>query len=141
MTAELGIGILMPGQFISFPMDTAKDHLPRYTNLGEPVLLLTARNAGGLRSFVNGHRLRLGPSAVAFTINDYPLVNPALPCALDVGESNTWHFSLQNLIALVKATRAAQADGAATLVAEVDLGSGETVRSAELPCEYLGEGL
>jgi len=144
VTAELGLGILMTAQSLSFLADTAKDYLylPQYTNLGEPVLVLTVRNAGGLRSFVNSHCLRLGPSAFALlAINDFPLVNPAMPYALDVGESRTWYFSLRKLIALVKATRAAQADGAATLVAEVELGSGETVRSAELPCEYLGEGL
>ncbi|WP_370382302.1 hypothetical protein [Catenulispora sp. GAS73] len=142
VTVELGLGIAMRGQLLSFPVASAKDHLPAYTDHGPPVLLLTVRNTGGLRSFVNSHRLRLGPSGIAFTMNDFPWVNPALPCALDVGESQTWIYDREKLTALVKTTRATlPTEDTTALVGEADLGSGESVRSDELPCEYLGDDL
>ena len=140
LTVELGLGVaaLELGQTISFPTETARDFFEMYANLGPVVVTLTVRSVGGLRAFVNSHELRLAPSNDRLMgINDFPRINSPLPAAVEIGESQTWLYDLGKVKDLIG--RLQKLRGQVTSVAGLaNLGSGETLESAELPIEALG---
>ena len=138
VVAELGIGFVTARETVQLPTETAVDHLPNYAHLGPAVMMVTVRNQGSLKAFVNSRCIRLTPSSTAFTIDEFPGLHPALPAELDVGESKTWFYHIATVINLIQTTRAVWPDGAAFVVGEVCLGSGETVTSDQLSVELLG---
>lgn len=138
VTVELGLGIAARRQIIVLPRDTAKDFFGMYADLGPAVVVLTARNQGSLQAYVNNHAIRFTPVGAVITgTNDFPPVNPSLPCPVDIGESATWMYSLASVIDMVAFWRA-QNRTVDALVGEATLGSGETIASAPLPVELLG---
>lgn len=140
IAVELGLGIAGRRQLIVLPRDTAKDFFDTYAHLGPPVLAVTARSQGALKAFVDGHAIRFTPVGAAITgTNDFPAINPPLPCPVDIGESATWMYRLDNIITMVKFWRS-QDRTVDALVGEASLGSGETIASAPLPVALLGGG-
>lgn len=136
---ELGLGVAAPGQTIALTAETARDYFGMYADLGPPVLTLTVRSVGGLRAFVNSHELRLVPSDDRLmSINDFPRINPTLPCPVDIGESQTWLYDLHHLTELLGGLRKVRGQVTA-VIGQASLGSGETLESAELPIEFLGQ--
>jgi hypothetical protein len=138
LIVELGLGVALPGQTVFFPTDAAKDYFDMYADQGPAVLTLTVRNQGALRAYVNNHGLRFTPIDMLLTgINDFPYLNPPLPRSVDVGESQTWLYELKNVVTAVRMLRTQGT--VSSLVGEASLGPGETIESAELPVEYLGQ--
>lgn len=138
LTAELDLGVAFPGHTVTFRSDTAKDYFDTYADQGPAILILTVRNQGTLKGYVNNHGLRFMPMGMTLTgTNDLPHINPSLPCSIDVGESQTWVYELKNVVAMVGVLRA-QGGTVSSLTGEVSLGSGETIESAELSVERLG---
>lgn len=71
-------------------------------------------------------------------MNAFPRINPPLPAAVEIGESQTWLYDLGNVKELI--ARLQKVRGQVTSVAGLaNLGSGETLESAELPIEALGQ--
>lgn len=142
VTAELGLGVIMGDKRISWPSERAKEYFFANPEFGPPVLILTVRNQGALKAYVDGHRIQLVPSGPPLTVvGEFPLANPTLPCALDVGESRSWLYRLDQLLAAVQASRAVQPGSADALAGEVTLGSGEIVETSALPARYLSADL
>jgi hypothetical protein len=138
LTAELGLGVSMPGKTMVLPSDTAKDYFAMYADLGPAVLLVTVRSQGALKAYINGHAIRFEPSGVTLQgTDDFPRVNPRLPCPVDPGESRSWMYDLELITTMVGFLRK-QGQSVTTVVAEVSLGSGEILKSAEFAAEYLG---
>jgi hypothetical protein len=140
LTVELGLGVAARGQTIILPTETAKDYFEMYAEHGPAVLVLTVRSVGGLRASVVSYDLRLAPTGdrlIPLGINDFPSINPPLPCPVDIGESQTWLYELGNVAALIGALRKVRGQVTA-VIGEASLGSGETIESAELPIEFLG---
>jgi len=93
---------------------------------------------GGLKASVNSYDLRLVPSNDRLMgINDFPRVNPPLPCPVDIGESQTWLYDLRNVTSLIGGLQKVRGQVTA-VIGEASLGSGETIESTELPVELLG---
>lgn len=138
VTAELGLGFTTGRELVSMPPAKAKDYIGAYRQYGPPVVILTVRNCGGLKAYVDSHRIRLAPSGFEIAVNDFPNLNPDLPSVLDVGESLTWLYRLDTLLRAVHATRGVEAGGADMLIGEASLGSGETVTTLEMHADYLG---
>jgi hypothetical protein len=90
------------------PPATARDHFGAHNQHGPPVVTLTVRNCGGLKAYVDSHRIRITPSGLAIAVNDLPYLNPDLPSALDIGESRTWLYHLSTLVQAVLVTRAVE---------------------------------
>lgn len=120
------------------PVDTAREHLPNYAHLGPAVLILTARNQGMLKAFVESRCIRLMSADTAFTIDEFQGLHAALPAELDVGESKVWFYRLDTVIGLIATTRAVWPDRTDFVIGEVSLGSGETLKSEQLAVERLG---
>src|SRR5581483_10293265 len=98
LTVEIGLGVAFPGQTATFPAATAKDFFDLYVDQGPAVLILTVRNQGTLKGFVTSHTLRFVPVGMTLMgINDFPQINPVLPCPVDVGESQTWLYDLKTV--------------------------------------------
>jgi hypothetical protein len=70
-------------------------------------------------------------------INNFPSINPPLPCPVDIGESQRWLYELRNVAALIGRLRKVRGQITA-VIGEASLGSGEIIESAELPIELLG---
>jgi hypothetical protein len=139
LTVELGLGVAAPGQTITFPAESASDFSGMYADLGPAILTLTVRSVGGLRAFVNSYELRLVPSNDRLMgINDFPRINPSIPCPVEIGESQTWLYDLHGLTGLIGGLQKVRGPVTA-VVGQADLGSGETLTSAELPVELLGQ--
>jgi len=138
VTVELGLAIAGRQQLIVLPSATAKDFFDIYADLGPAVIALTVRSQGALKAYVNSHAVRFAPVGAAITgTNDFPQVNPSLPCTVDVGESATWLYTLAYVISMVRFWRS-QDRTVDALIGEATLGSGETIASPPLPVEYLG---
>jgi hypothetical protein len=136
---ELGLGVAAPGRTITLAAETARDYFGMYAELGPAVLTLTVRSVGGLRAFVNSHELRLVPSNDRLMgINDSLRINPTLPCPVDIGESQTWLYDLHHITELLSGLQKVRGQVTA-VIGQASLGSGETVESAELPIEFLGQ--
>jgi len=138
VTAELGLGFIMGHQLLSVPPATAKDYLGAHNEYDPPVITLTVRNQGALKTYVDSHRVRITPPGLTIAVNDLPHLNPDLPSPLDVGEARSWLYHLDTLVKAVLVTRAVEPGSADMLVGEVSLGSGETVTTLEMPAHYLG---
>lgn len=139
LTVELGLGVAFPGHTATFPAATAKEYFDIYADQGPAVLILTVRNQGTLRAYINSYGLRFVPMDMKLTgTNDLPRINPSLPCSVDVGESQTWLYELKNVVAMVRIFQA-QGGTVSSLIGEASLGSGETIESADLPVEYLDQ--
>lgn len=141
VAAELGLGFVMGRQLLSVPPASARDYFGAHNEYGPPVVILTVRNSGGLKAYVESHRIRITPPGLAIAVNDLPYLNPDLPSALDTGESRSWLYHLSTLVKAVMATRAVEAGGADMIAGEVSLGSGETVTTPEMPAHYLGHAV
>lgn len=138
LTVELGLGVAARGQTIVLPTETAKDYFERYAEQGPAVLVLTVRSVGGLKASVDSYDVRLAPTGDRLMgINDFPGINPPLPCPVDIGESQRWLYELRNITALIGALQKVHGQVSA-VIGEASLGSGETIESAELPIEFLG---
>ncbi|MBT8161461.1 MULTISPECIES: hypothetical protein [Arthrobacter] len=135
---ELGLGLASPGGCLSFPVETAKDYLflDMYKDVGMPVLILTVRNTGALKAYVNNQSVHFNPyGAALFDPNHFPY-NPSMPKQLDAGESSQWFYDLFAVIKMVSFCR--DMNGVVEdLVAKVGLGSGEEFESDPLPVDYL----
>lgn len=140
VTVELGLGVSMGRQLLSMPPANAKEYFDRFNQDGPPVVILTVRNQGGLKAYVESHRICITPPGLRIAANNFPYLNPNLPSALDVGESRSWLYRLDTIVAAVHATRAVEIGGADMLVGEASLGSGETVTSPGMPANHLGSG-
>jgi len=138
VTAELGLGFVIGRQLLSVPPATAREYFGAHNEYGPPVVILTVRNSGGLKAYVDSHRIRITPAGLTIAVNDFSHLNPDLPAALDIGEARSWLYHLGTLVRAVMATRAIDAGSADMLAGEVSLGSGETVTTQELPVHYLG---
>jgi hypothetical protein len=139
VTVELGLGVWkVPHQLIQLPFETASEELWRYKQYGPAVVFLTARSLGNIKAYVDRHALCIIPAEIRLSGNEFTAVNPPLPAELDIGESKTWLYDLDRIISAVMATRAVLAkDRSAKLIAEVTLGSGETVSSDGMQLNYL----
>jgi hypothetical protein len=140
VTVELGLGVSTGRQLLSMPPAKARDYFDGYNHDGPPVVILTVRNRGGLKAYVESHRICITPPGLKIAANDFPYLNPNLPSALDVGESRSWLYRLDTIVAAVHATRAVEIGGADMLVGEASIGSGETVTTPGMPAHYLGSG-
>jgi hypothetical protein len=139
LTVELGLGVSAPGKTVILPADTAKDYFGMYTDLGPAVLVLTVRSQGALKAYVNSYAIRFEPAG--FTLHethDFPRINHLLPCPVDPGESKSWMYSLEFVTTMVSFLQK-QEQSITEVVAQVDLASGETLKSAGLAIEYLGK--
>ncbi len=140
VVVELGLGIAdLPDRGTLFlPTSTASSFFEMYSDLGPPVIIVTARNQGALKSFVDSHDLRLRPSGASLMSHDhFPGTNPRLPYELKVGESTSWMYLISVMEPIVTVLRA-QGGNISCLTGEIVLGSGETLTSDELPIELLG---
>jgi hypothetical protein len=137
---ELGLGVSTGRQLLSMPPARAKDYFDGYNTDGVPLVILTVRNRGGLKAYVESHRICITPPGLKIAVNEFPNLNPNLPSALDVGESRFWLYRLNTIVAAVHATRAVEIGGADMLIGEASLGSGETVTTPRMPAHYLGFG-
>ncbi len=140
VVVELGLGIakLPDRSILVLPTSTASSFFDMYSDLGPPVIIVTARNQGALKSFVDSHALRLRPSGASLMSPDhFPGTNPRLPYELEVGESTSWMYLISVMESIVKVLRA-QGGNISCLTGEIVLGSGETLTSDELPIELLG---
>lgn len=139
MSVELGLGFATPGQALSFPAATAKEYLDldMYKDLGPKVLIVTVRNLGSLKAYVESHAVRFSPADARLSApNHFPILNPRLPAAIDAGESVPWFYDLATVTKMV-AFFVGQNASVDALVGEVRLGSGELVASEPLPVPYL----
>jgi hypothetical protein len=92
------VGVAARGQTIILPTETAKDYFEMYAEQGPAVLVLTVRSAGGLKASVDSHDLRLVPIGDRLMgINDFPSINPPLPCPVDIGDSQRWLYERRNV--------------------------------------------
>lgn len=140
VVVDLGLGIAnLPNRKILFlPTSTASSFFDMYSDLGPPVVIVTVRNQGALKSFVDSHTLRLFPSGTSLMSADhFPGTNPQLPYELEVGESASWMYLLFVIEPIITVLRT-QGDSISCLTGEIVLGSGETLTSNELPIELLG---
>lgn len=138
LTVELGLGVAAPGGPVIFPSHTAKEYFGMYTDLGPAVLVLTVRSQGALKAYISSHGVRFDPvGVVLFGMDEFLRVNPPLPCPVEVGESRSWIYSLERVIAMARFLQG-QGQPVTAVVAEASLGSGEVLRSAELAVELLG---
>jgi hypothetical protein len=137
LTAELGLGVAAPGNTLIFPSETAKDYFEMYADQGPAVVALTVRSQGALRASVDAQNLRLVPDGTTITTNDFPPINPRLPCPIEAGDSQTWLYDLKKLLVMAQFFRE-QGVMVRAVAGEAMLGSGETISSAELPVELLG---
>ncbi|WP_442542589.1 hypothetical protein ACSBOX_11605 [Arthrobacter sp. KN11-1C] len=139
VVVELGIGYFGAQGLIEFPTETANQFvgLEQYKNLGNQILLLTVRNTGTLPAYWDGHVLYYHPCGIARAGDNYfPYDNPTLPCRLESGQSARWLYFLpevSNLVAFMREKKLA----IETLVAKVNLGSGESIESSPLSVAFL----
>jgi hypothetical protein len=135
VTVELGIGVATATGVLLLPSEIAHSYFDMYGDLGPPVVVVTTRNQGALKSFVNVHAVRLCPSGASLMAPDhFPGVNPRLPYELEVGESASWMCRISVLLPIITVLRERGAD-VTTLEGEVVLGSGETVTCDQLQIE------
>lgn len=139
VTVEVGLGFAAPGQAVVLPPARAKDFLDldMYKGLGPKVLILTVRNPGSLKAYVEGHGVRFAPAGASLAgPNHFPLLNPQSPCPIEAGESIPWFYDLLAVTRMVTFLhgRGQRVD---ELVGEVRLGSGERLESNPLPATYL----
>lgn len=147
---ELKLGLRMADSMAVLPDETANDSF-RAADFGQPVLAVVVRNTGGLKSYVQGFRLRLDPDGFTLhygrgipqpVVDGVTVPNPPLPFPLDVGENRSWCIPVDYVAGFIRLLRRAQPSLVLlSLVGEVDLASGETILTPALPMEYLGEGL
>ncbi|WP_404498094.1 hypothetical protein [Arthrobacter sp. GAS37] len=137
-TVELGLGLASPSGCLSFPVEIAKDFLflDMYKDLGTPVLILTVRNTGALKAYVNNHSVHFNPYGAALFDPTHFLFNPRMPKQLDAGESSQWFYDL-SLIATMVAVCRKKNGVVENLVAKIGLGSGEEFMSSPLPAVCL----
>lgn len=136
---ELGMGFAAPGQAIVFPSASAKEYLDldMYRDLGPKVFVLTVRNSGSLKAYVEGHEICFAPSGASLSgPNHFPLLNPRMPCPIDAGESVPWFY---DLVTVTRMVGFLQSRGAAieALVGGVRLESGERLESSPLPIVHV----
>lgn len=142
VVAELGLGYFGAQGLVEFPTATAKKFIgiEQYNNLGNQVLLLTVRNTGTLPAYWDGHMLYYRPCGIARAGDNYfPYDNPKLPHRLESGQSARWLYYLPEVINLVAFMRDRKL-GIETLVAKVNLGSGESIDSSPLHVDCLPGG-
>ncbi|KQN86598.1 hypothetical protein ASE96_13620 [Arthrobacter sp. Leaf69] len=142
VVAELGLGYFGAQGLVEFPTATAKKFIgiEQYNNLGNQVLLLTVRNTGTLPAYWDGHMLYYRPCGIARAGDNYfPYDNPKLPHRLESGQSARWLYFLPEVINLVAFMRDRKL-GIETLVAKVNLGSGESIDSSPLHVDCLPGG-
>ena len=109
-----------------------------YADLGPAVLIVTVRSQGALKAHVNSHAIRFEPAGVVLHgTDDFPRVNPRLPCPVEPGESRSWMYSLELVTTMVSFLQK-QGQPVTAVVAEVSLGSGEDLQSAKMAVESLG---
>lgn len=138
LAVEIGLGVSAPGKMVTFPSDTAKDYFGIYADLGPAVLIVTVRSQGALKAYVNNHAIRFEPAGVVLHgTDDFPSVNPRLPCPVEPGESRSWRYSLELVTTMVSFLQK-QGQPVTAVVAEVSLGSGEDLQSAKMAVESLG---
>jgi hypothetical protein len=139
MSVELGLGFATPGQALVFPAAIAKKYLDldMYKDLGPKVLIVTVRNSGALKAYVESHAVRFSPADARLSgPNHFPFLNPRMPAAIDGGESIPWFYDLATVTKMVAFFLARNASVDA-LVGEIRLGSGELVASEPLAVQYL----
>lgn len=141
VVAELGLGYFGAQGLVEFPTATANQFIDmeQYNNLGNQVLLLTVRNTGTLPAYWDGHMLYYRPCGIARAGDNYfPYDNPKLPHRLESGQSARWLYYVPEVINLVTLMRDKKL-GIETLVAKVNLGSGESIESSPLRVDCLPE--
>lgn len=106
------------------------------------ILLVIARNTGALPASIESFNLYLratnGVESALIGRNDFPRLNPDLPCPLGPGESAKWLTSIDTLRMLVDAMKGAGV-AIAGFRATVGLGSGETITTEVCSIEHLPE--
>lgn len=106
------------------------------------VMLIIARNTGGLPASIESFNLYLqGAGEMESALigrNDYPHLNPDLPCPLGPGESAKWLTSVDTLRMLIHGMKGAGVEMVG-FRATVGLGSGETISSDVVSIEHLPE--
>ncbi|MFC8409474.1 hypothetical protein [Arthrobacter sp. NPDC057259] len=135
---ELGLGLISPVRCLTFPVEKAKDYLflDMYKNVGEPALIVTVRNPGALKLYVNHQSLHFDPfGAALLDLGHFPF-NPSLPQEIDSGASSQWFYNLAVISAMVTVCRK-QNGVVEALRAKAGLGSGEEFESRPLPIDYL----
>lgn len=140
VVVELGLGIanLSDRGILVLPTSTASSYFDMYSDLGPPIVIITARNQGALKSFVDSHALRLRPGGASLMSSDhFPGTNPRLPYELKVGESASWMYKISVMEQIITVLRA-KGSKISCLTGEIVLGSGETLTSCELSIELLG---
>lgn len=143
VTIEIAGGALVPGTtgVAHGPIDywrTVVELNPELAN--SLIVLIISRNTGGLPASIESFNLYLqaanGLETALIGRNDYPSLNPDLPCPLGPGESAKWLTSIDTLLMLINGMKGAGVEMAG-FRATVGLGSGETISSEVCSIEHL----
>ena len=145
ISVEIAGGALVPGttRVAHGPVDywrTIVELNPELSN--SLVVLIIARNTGGLPASIDSFSLYLqaasGVESELIGRNDYPYLNPDLPCPLSPGESAKWLTSVETLRLLIHGMSGAGLEMVG-FRATIALGSGETISSEVCSIEHLPE--
>jgi hypothetical protein len=145
VTVEMAAGAIVPetNGVATGPVGHWRTIVDLNPHLSDSLVVLTiARNIGALPASIESFNLylRMGDDVEAALVgrNDYPHLNPRLPCPLGPGESAKWLTDLDTLRMLIDGLAGASAE-VVGFRATVGLGSGETISSEVCPVEDLPE--
>jgi hypothetical protein len=132
LSVDLALGVFALGGLISVPPMGFRSWRRNNLDLGEPVIVVTARNQGALQAYVESYRLCFAPDgSKLIPTGHYVARNPPLPKRLDSGESAFWvtelDFVRHAITGLTAIKRAVE-----NLTAEILLGSGESICSNDV---------
>jgi hypothetical protein len=137
ISAEIDLGIRTSRELITIPPHSFREYFDANPELGEPVVVVKARNLGRFPHSIVSYVIRLEPDGTNLMPNDwYSGINPRLPVRLEIGQALNW-LTPMNVVKDIITTYQSTGGLVKGLRAELQLGTGLSVRSRQLSIAFI----